>query len=61
MRVLLAASEANPFIKTGGLGDVMGALPKELAKKDVDVRVVLPKYKNIDYGGFIVWHLKKNY
>ncbi|CAM2079347.1 MULTISPECIES: glycogen synthase GlgA [Clostridia] len=47
MRVLFAASEAHPFIKTGGLGDVMGALPKSLAKLGVDVRVVIPKYKNI--------------
>lgn len=47
MKVLFVASEANPFIKTGGLGDVMGALPKSLNKIGVDVRVVLPKYKNI--------------
>ncbi|MFC3906569.1 glycogen synthase GlgA [Clostridium disporicum] len=47
MKVLFAASEANPFIKTGGLGDVMGALPKSLIKLGVDVRVVIPKYKNI--------------
>lgn len=47
MRVLFAASEAHPFIKTGGLGDVMGALPKSLARLGVDVRVVIPKYKNI--------------
>lgn len=47
MKVLFAASEAHPFIKTGGLGDVMGALPKSLVKLGVDVRVVIPKYKNI--------------
>lgn len=47
MKVLFAASEAHPFIKTGGLGDVMGALPKSLVKLCVDVRVVIPKYKNI--------------
>ncbi|MDK0981289.1 glycogen/starch synthase, partial [Clostridium perfringens] len=44
MRVLFATSEANPFIKTGGLGDVMGALPKELRRKGIDARVILPKY-----------------
>lgn len=47
MKILLVASEAHPFIKTGGLGDVMGALPKALKKADVDVRVVIPKYKGI--------------
>ncbi len=47
MKVLFAASEAHPFIKTGGLGDVMGALPKSLVKLGVDVGVVIPKYKNI--------------
>ena len=36
MKILLTASEAAPYIKTGGLGDVIGALPKEIAKnKDV--------------------------
>lgn len=44
MKILFAASEALPFIKVGGLGDVMGALPKELVKKGVDARVVIPMY-----------------
>ena len=48
MKVLFVASEAHPFIKSGGLGDVAGALPKALARKGVDVRVVIPKYKNIN-------------
>lgn len=43
-RILFAASEGNPFIKTGGLADVVGALPKYLDKKKYDVRVFLPKY-----------------
>lgn len=47
MNVLIVASEMSPFAKTGGLGDVIGSLPKEIRKKDVDVRVVLPKYKTI--------------
>lgn len=47
MKILFVASEAHPFIKTGGLGDVMGALPKSLAKLGDDVRVIIPKYKNI--------------
>ena len=33
MKVLIVASEAHPFIKTGGLGDVIGALPIELKRK----------------------------
>ncbi len=48
MRILFAASEAAPFIKSGGLGDVAQALPQELAKnKDVEVAVFLPYYKKI--------------
>ncbi|TJY44488.1 glycogen synthase GlgA [Cohnella pontilimi] len=47
MRVLFAASEAVPLVKTGGLADVVGALPKALAKRGVDVTVMLPKYGEI--------------
>lgn len=47
MKVLFVASEAEPFIKTGGLADVVGTLPKYLKKLDIEVRVVIPKYKNI--------------
>lgn len=43
-KILFAASEGNPFIKTGGLADVVGALPKYLDKAQFDVRVMLPKY-----------------
>jgi len=43
-KVLFAASECVPFIKTGGLADVVGSLPKYFDKKKFDVRVVLPKY-----------------
>lgn len=44
MKVLFVASEAHPFIKTGGLGDVAYALPKTLRSLGVDVRVIIPKY-----------------
>lgn len=45
--VLFVASEGLPFIKTGGLADVIGSLPKELVKQGMDVRVVLPLYQKI--------------
>lgn len=48
MNVLFLTSEAVPFIKTGGLADVAGSLPKELKKAGVDIRVVLPLYGTID-------------
>ena len=46
-KVLFAASECVPFIKTGGLADVCGALPKEFDKQYWDIRVVLPFYSCI--------------
>ncbi|MCI8698970.1 MAG: glycogen synthase GlgA [Oscillospiraceae bacterium] len=48
MKILLATSEAAPFIKTGGLGDVAAALPKALAESpNTEVYVFLPYYKAI--------------
>ena len=47
MKVLFVASEAYPFIKTGGLGDVAYALPKALRKLGIDARVIMPKYEGI--------------
>lgn len=47
LKVLFVAAEATPFIKTGGLADVAGSLPKALKAAGVDVRVVLPKYAGI--------------
>ena len=46
-KILFAASEAVPFIKTGGLADVAGTLPKSFNKEEFDVRVVMPKYRVI--------------
>ncbi len=43
-KILFAASESVPFIKTGGLADVVGSLPKNFNKEEYDVRVILPKY-----------------
>ena len=45
--VAFIGSECYPFVKTGGLGDVMYALPKALAKLNLDVKVILPRYKCI--------------
>ncbi len=49
LKVLFVSSEAAPFAKTGGLGDVVGALPKALRLRGVDVRVVMPLYAGIDW------------
>lgn len=45
--VAFIGSECYPFVKTGGLGDVMSALPKSLAKLNMDVKVIIPRYKCI--------------
>jgi starch synthase len=45
-RILMVASEAAPFIKTGGLADVLGSLPAALVKRGDEVGVVLPRYRN---------------
>ncbi len=47
LKCLFVSSEVVPYAKTGGLADVAGALPKELLKYDLDVRVVMPYYKTI--------------
>lgn len=48
MKVAFVASECTPFAKTGGLADVVGALPKALAQLGCDVKVFIPKYDSID-------------
>ena len=48
MKILFVASEAAPFVKTGGLGDVIGALPRALCQRGHEILVVLPKYSAID-------------
>jgi starch synthase len=49
-RILMAASEVAPLAKTGGLGDVLGALPQALRDLGASVHVVLPAYQTIDWG-----------
>ncbi|WP_102274150.1 glycogen synthase GlgA [Cytobacillus massiliigabonensis] len=48
MKVLFAVSECVPFAKSGGLADVAGALPKELVRQGIDIRVIMPKYGSIE-------------
>ncbi len=47
LKVLLVASESYPFIKTGGLADVIGSLSRNLTKQGIDSTVILPLYKKI--------------
>ena len=54
-KILFAASECVPFIKTGGLADVVGALPKMFNKNEFDVRVILPSYTCIP------WEFRSNF
>ena len=61
-KVLMVTSECVPFAKTGGLADVVGALPAKLIEQGTDVRVVLPLYKKIkdQYGPqltFVRWSM----
>ncbi len=48
MRVLMITPEVTPFAQTGGLGEVLSALPGELAELGLDVDVFMPKYRGID-------------
>jgi starch synthase len=50
LKVLFVASECAPFAKTGGLADVVGALPRALAALGIDVRVVMPLYAGMPWN-----------
>jgi starch synthase len=57
-KILFAASEAVPFIKTGGLADVTGSLPGYFDKSQYDVRIILPKYLCMDESFMSQMHFK---
>lgn len=65
LKILLVASEAVPFCKTGGLADVVGALAKELSRLGHEVRLAIPRYADIDSRRFrllpILPEMKVNY
>lgn len=52
LKVLFVAAEAAPFAKTGGLGDVVGSLPKALRDEGIDARVLIPHYGFIDNNAY---------
>lgn len=54
LKILLTSAEVTPFAKTGGLADVAGSLPKALKHLGHDVRIAMPKYKQITEGEYIL-------
>ena len=57
MKVLMASAEVAPFAKVGGLADVAGSLPKALADRGIDVRVIMPKYASVTEAGADIWRV----
>jgi starch synthase len=49
LKILFVATEASPFVKIGGLGEVMYALPKALRELGHDARVIIPKRDRVSY------------
>lgn len=56
MNVLFVAAEGDPFAKTGGLGDVVGSLPRALRELGIDARVLIPHYGTIDSHAYGLTH-----
>ncbi|OGF24047.1 hypothetical protein A3H09_01825 [Candidatus Falkowbacteria bacterium RIFCSPLOWO2_12_FULL_45_13] len=60
LKILIAAAEVTPIAKVGGLGDVIGALPKALKKLNLDARVIIPFYGAIDKNKYKIELTGKN-
>ena len=60
MKIVMCASEVVPFAKTGGLADVVGALPQALEEENQEVIIIMPKYKTIDDSKFKIKKIKNN-
>lgn len=58
MKLYFIAAEAAPFVKVGGLGDVIGSLPKALQQEGIEARVVLPLYRSIDREKYGLTYIK---
>ena len=52
LKILFVASEAGPFAKVGGLGEVMFSLPRSLRRLGHDARVMIPRYLSVDQEKF---------
>ena len=60
LKILFVAPEASPFVKVGGLGEVMYSLPKALREIGHDARVMIPKYSSIDSAKFSMSMVEKS-
>lgn len=61
MKILFAASEITPFAKTGGLADVAGSIPLALSRLGYDIRLVMPRYRQVDPERFGLRHAASFY
>jgi len=60
IKVLMTSAEISPFVKVGGLADVVGSLPPAMKKLGMDIRLVMPKYGNIDDKKYKLERIHKN-